>query len=723
MQKPKIEVLVSDATQYKFQMTIFGYNKNTVYENDTPYEQISVDNWMPLGKVGEPAIPMFTQFIGLPANNICTVAISDAVWVTMPVGKIYPAQEAREESDTTEYSFTINDSLYNASEYETEEYFIGEEACIGGIYGIPLSVIPFKYYPNRNEIDVLKSCIVTVSFSQSSVINGNLSIKNKKLVESIVDNCNSDLLNTYNIPAVDSINSNLYDYLIITADQYKNTNALKEFCAWKRIKGHNCKIVSCSEVCGNKPDSIKACIKQWYEKGVEYVLFVGNKNDIAVHNYIVYPSKILVPSDYWYVCVDDIKHNIEKALLPEPEPLPDDIYADLAFGRFPVLDVNDLEAIVRKTIEYENYTTNDTWLTKNLLISHQEGAPSKYQACSEEIRTATYNSAPRFTTAYGADCSRGGNNATNDNVVSYINEGFGLVNYRGHGVTNGWKDDWSYQNISEFNYNYTQKLSNKKYPVVFSVACETGNIVVDPLTPIENPSLKSLLYNFIFSEYAAVAFVGATIVTSTEINNLFNKYLYKLLYNDKAIYSLGGLNVAAHINVLYLDDGKTKEDAFSYICGGDPSLEIWTDTISKFPNIDIAYEDGALSLNTRSIEKYTVTLFSQTDSNYFKKVTVADCDTIITNVPESFVMSFNKHNYMPLVYKVTDGNIYMQNENFALVRKLVGNNVYIGSDVTSTKPQGDVVVKSGAELSIDAKGKTVISKGFKIEQGAKIIIK
>ena len=74
-------------------------------------------------------------------------------------------------------------------------------------------------------------------------------------------------------------------------------------------------------------------------------------------------------------------------------------------------------------------------------------------------------------------------------------------------------------------------------------------------------------------------------------------------------------------------------------------------------------------------------------------------------------------------YNVSEGDIYVQNENYALVRKLVGNNVYIGSDVTNTKPQGDVTVKSGAELSIDAKSKTIINNGFKVEQGAKIIIK
>ena len=119
-----------------------------------------------------------------------------------------------------------------------------------------------KYYPTQGKIDVLKSCVVTVNFVQSSEVDVNMSIKNRKLLNGIVANYNDDLLNTYNIPTTDSISDNTYDYLIITADKYKNADALKEFCAWKKIKGHNCKIVSCGEIGGNKPDSIKACIKE-----------------------------------------------------------------------------------------------------------------------------------------------------------------------------------------------------------------------------------------------------------------------------------------------------------------------------------------------------------------------------------------------------------------------------------------------------------------------------
>lgn len=78
---------------------------------------------------------------------------------------------------------------------------------------------------------------------------------------------------------------------------------------------------------------------------------------------------------------------------------------------------------------------------------------------------------------------------------------------------------------------------------------------------------------------------------------------------------------------------------------------------------------------------------------------------------------------MPLVYNISDGDIYIQNEKYALVREIIGDNVYIGSNVTDAQPRGNVTIKSEAEMNIDAKGKTIINKGTLIEKGARIYIK
>ena len=703
-QPPLIEVLSSDAMQYKFRITIYGYNKDIVFENNTPYSKISIADWRNLNNVGEPALPTLTQFIGLPANHECSISISDTEWISLPTEKIYPSQEAREESDTTAIEFAINDSIYNSLNYTTNLYNIGEKACIGGMYGVPLFVTPFKYYPSTNVLEIMKSFTVTVDFSQSPVFDGTLSIKNKNLLKGIVANYNIELLNTYNIAFADSLNTNNYDYLIITADKYKETDVLKEFCAWKKIKGHNCKVVSCSEIGGNKSKLIKACIKDWYDKGVEYVLFVGNHEDIPCKMWHYQkgtrPNK---HSDYWYVCLDS------------------DYFADLAIGRFCANDTIELSNMVSKTINYENLTPEDTWVTKNLLVSHKENAPGKYQGCSEEIRTVQYNDMPCFTTAYGAPDSLDGDNATNDMVVSYINEGFGVVNYRGHGKIESWEKGWC-NDSNPFDITYVKKFKNTKTPIVLSISCNTGDI----------PDLKyrnCLLHDFVKDKYGAVAFLGSTRPIITSAAHTLNRYLYIMLYENN-IYKFGYLNncaqIANIINYVNEEDSITNaaiSNAIPYICGGDPSLEIWTDTISKFSDVDISYENDAININTRATEGYTVTLFSQTDSSYFRKIVVDGSSAIIENLPSSFVLSLNKHNYMPLVYNISNGDIYIQNENYALVRSITGNNIYIGSDVANSRPVGNVTVKSGAELNINAKGKTIIKNGFIIEKGARVFIK
>ena len=49
------------------------------------------------------------------------------------------------------------------------------------------------------------------------------------------------------------------------------------------------------------------------------------------------------------------------------------------------------------------------------------------------------------------------------------------------------------------------------------------------------------------SKYGSVAYCGATTGTNSNVNNIFNKYIYNLLYNDEE-YIIGVLNVLARIN-------------------------------------------------------------------------------------------------------------------------------------------------------------------------------
>ena len=64
--------------------------------------------------------------------------------------------------------------------------------------------------------------------------------------------------------------------------------------------------------------------------------------------------------------------------------------------------------------------------------------------------------------------------------------------------------------------------------------------------------------------------------------------------------------------------------------------------------------------------------------------------------------------------------VYLQNETLTVSRKVFGKKVIIGSKVTTSKPQGEYVVKSGASLQVIATEKVSVEGGFRVEKGATV---
>ena len=63
-------------------------------------------------------------------------------------------------------------------------------------------------------------------------------------------------------------------------------------------------------------------------------------------------------------------------------------------------------------------------------------------------------------------------------------------------------------------------------------------------------------------------------------------------------------------------------------------------------------------------------------------------------------------------------DIYIQNETITRNRYITGRNIYVGRAVTTSKPQGDVIIKNGYFVIFDAEGETLIDRGFEVESGA-----
>jgi hypothetical protein len=66
---------------------------------------------------------------------------------------------------------------------------------------------------------------------------------------------------------------------------------------------------------------------------------------------------------------------------------------------------------------------------------------------------------------------------------------------------------------------------------------------------------------------------------------------------------------------------------------------------------------------------------------------------------------------------------YIQNETIILDKYVSGNNIYVGRNVTTSKPQGDVIITEGNEVIFNKEGNLELKGGFEVESGGSFEVK
>ncbi len=685
--EPTITILTSDRTMYQVKVNIHGFYDEIVNEDGENYHKISFGTGYTTTEIGQPALPTISQLIALPTNRSCTSSISEAKWVDINIGKIHPYQKPLLETEHPT-KFVINKNIYNQDLYKTNLINCSDTSIWRDIRNIAFSICPFKYYPKTNKFSILTEFTFTVRFSpQTDMVNSR--IKQKDL-----DIFNNHFLVSNDVLATDNTS---YDYLIIVGDNdaLLKSQALKNLCKWKAIKGYKTKIVSIATT-GSSCNSIKSFIKSEYiaNKNLNYVLFIGDDDKIPMYNKKSFNSTDILKSDYWYGCMDG----------------DNDFQADIIIGRFSTNAVNELENMVNKTIIYES--TDNQYAQYTQLIANKEYAPGKYQRCCEDIRTTNYNTPITFIKTYGASTSKGGSNATNADIISKINEGVNIVNYRGHGDWDQWWN-WNSQNQS-FNNNNVNSLKNTTFPIVFGIACTTADI----------RNHTCLLETFMRSKSGSVAYLGATVPSYTEANHTFDKILFKELLNNN-IVNIGNLNLNAHIkNISERGDFTSKDNAFCYICGNDPSLEIWTKRPQIFKKVTASNQNNELKIYVDAVSDYMVSVVSKDGELRYKKMTKSNSITL-SDYNTDDIIYLNKQNYIPFKIETQNSQpntVYIQNRIFNGSETINGDIIEVGYDVTSSIPYGNVIINNDANLRLKSTSETIIKNGFECQKGATFIV-
>lgn len=703
--KPSIEIITSNSKEFTFAVKIFGFLKEETSIDDIIYDEIYLPDYQTLKDIGKPALPVITELIGIPSKSELKITIIDSTWKQLSGYNIFPYQKSLLETEKST-DFDINKEFYSSSfKYPEKTNEFTEIMNWRGIDNRNLILCPFRWQPQKQILEMMTEFTVKIEFTSTelkkSLKSNKLSSKYSRALDNHILNFDSELIKCYYdesdiqlieqnqeiIPVLKSTTASTdYKYLIISAPTYFNSKPLRALKDWKSRLGLKCEIVTTSTT-GTTASDIKDYITDEYtNNGIEYVLFIGDHADIPLYNWSS------CNSDYWYGCVS-----------PGGDS---DYQADVSIGRFSISSLSELENIVNKTINYEKKPPINNWVEKSLLIAHMENAPGKYQGCKEEIRTATYSiTTPTFDLAYGAHPAQGGNDATNQTVIDAINDGRGLVNYRGHGSVTGWHSGWCYD-YDEFNSDEISSLTNTtETPVIFSIACSNGTI---------NSTSVCLLENFTRGTKGSVAFLGATRASYTIENHTLDKELYNHIYDD-GFYNIGDVLVQANIQTMttHSNNSSSIHNTKIYLWGGDPSLEIWTDTPNQLTNISISDNGTNVTVSTGVVSNCDIIVCSTLDDgdSYYEIAEGVSSHTF-NSVVRPYYVTVKRHNYIPYL-----SDTYVQNKTLTSDAFISGKNIYIGSSVTSNEPSGQVLIENGADILFDATNDVTLDGLFEAELG------
>lgn len=567
--KPTAVVLSSDQSETVVKFTIHGFWSEAVVEDAVTYQTLRFPGYAGTLDIGKPNMPVISEFIGIPGSANVTVSVVDYKEISLPGYNVYPFQTPLRETEKR-VTFDIDRSTYQQNAYYPDwTASAGDPGIWRDLRVVNLRVCPVAFNPATGDLRAYSEVTVKIEYSGTSNVNVKQA-SDKPVSPNYAGMYRQSVLNYdyLGLPegrlTTDDVDAP-YDYLIIAADAYLSN--MTPFVNYKNGIGMATTIVPVSSV-GTTYTAIKNYILGQYQtNGISYVLLVGDET--AIPGYTGYGFF----SDYYYSLLEG-----------------SDDYADIAIGRFCVKNATQVDNMVNKSITYESSPPGGDWLTKSLLIANWELAPAKYQECKEQIRLATDTESgtyrilyPDFTTCYGASFANGGDQASNADVINYFNEGFRLVNYRGHGDVQIW---W-YWNVygEDFDVSDVTAINNGQMtPVVFSIACLNGNLA---------SSLQTLGEAFTVTDDASVAMLCASDPSYTTPNHDYDKQLYAVIF-DEGINAIGDASNESSVRVIALWGSYGITNARMYLWLGDPSLQlVYAGAIGPPPPVLLSPDDGA----------------------------------------------------------------------------------------------------------------------------------
>lgn len=296
-----------------------------------------------------------------------------------------------------------------------------------------------------------------------------------------------------------------------------------------------------------------------------------------------------------------------------------------------------------------------------------------------------------------------------------MSDGVNMKNGKGWGI---YAED-NYEYCSPYSMHETgnglDNLNNANFPsILYSNSCDVTPY--DITSNHGNYGARNCGESFtVLPQTGGVAFLGNTKYGLTPGSNYINQAFGDLIYSN---------DYCSHIGVadfLSKQSNYNLELYYSHNLIGCPETQMWTASPAKFSSATVTRNGTSVTVNTGSVTNCKICVISASDNgvSYFQVDTLTSGKTFY-NVPTSYCVTITKHNYIPYMYS---SDYYIQNETLSGTKTINAYNITVGSNVTTSKPTGPVTIQSGANITLDADGDTIINDSFEVQSGGTLEIK
>ena len=692
-----------------------------------------------LGDTLSPALPYMTYHILRPGNSSSAnfevhmekeVLLEDVSIRSNPkeimIGSI-PANVDGEEVVTLASKSTLTPCI-----------FAGDH-CLKGYSFASFNITPFVYDAAQKELSFVSEVTIVIKPQAAKNFQNNKEGRKADKEEIL-----SRVVNPHDFSrfySAISLNADTFEekveFLIVTTDEL--VESFKPLMGWKIQKGIRSEIITTSDIYaiyeGNTQQlKIKNCLQDYYQnKGLKWVLLGGDDTLVPVQRcYAIVNNETedsRIPTDLFYACFDnafDWDAN-ENGIAGEVADNID-LYPEVYVSRLPIRNSEDVNVFVRKLLTYEKQATsvpnaNTLLLTGTQLWDWPNNPLDQSDAHQKSEKMYNEYIAPYWNAAkyhfYDTGTSFEGNasyDLTASNLQEQITNGYHFI----HMATHGSALTWSMEQGSSFDTNNALAVQNEDATIIVTMACTTNAFddAIDPCLSeafIRNPNSSCLAYlggSRSGWGYSKTSMLGTSF--------MYDAHFFKKLFTGEPAsdkYKFAAVASAAKEQMIssatYNGSGRWVQFSLNPI--GDPTMEIFTETPQKFSQPTITTSGTSVTVSTGGVSGCTIAVTSMDYGKSYFQVAQNTSSHTFTNVDAPYCVTITKHNYVPYVYPE---DVYIQNQVIETDCYIQGCNIYVGNSVTTSKPQGNVVIKNGAHVIFEATGEVVFDKGFECEVGS-----